>query len=95
MYKISKRIHKIANEYGLIVEPSRKGLHKLDVYNMEGQYIASIGDRRYKDYWMYREEDKNLAKYRQHLYYLRHKKGIEAGYRREVLSAIILWDIRV
>jgi hypothetical protein len=96
MYDIPKKVHKIAKTYGLIVEPSRKGQHKIDVYDIEGKYIASIGHKKYKDYWIYKEENgKEYAMYRRELYYKRHEKGIDAGYRKELLSALLLWDIRV
>lgn len=93
MYTISKGIHKLADEYGLVVEPSRKKFYKLDVYNVEGKYITSIGDRRYKDFWIYKkEEGLPYAEYRRAAYYNRHSAGIEHGYKREVLSWILLWN---
>ena len=96
MYTISKGIHRIANTYGLVVEPSRKGNYKLDVYNIKGKYITSIGDNRYKDYWIYRKEKgQEYADFRRELYFIRHQRGIEQAHTREVLSALLLWAIEV
>ena len=95
MYTISKGIYKLAKDYGLIVEPSRKK-YKLDVYNIEGKYITSIGDIKYKDYWMYKKEvGSAYALHRRELYFIRHRNGIERGYTRELLNALLLWGIPV
>ena len=87
MYDISPRIYTIAKRYGLEVFPSTKKYKKLDVYN-NGDYIASIGDIRYKDYHMYlKQNGKAFAEERARLYYIRHKKDTV----KERLAKLLLW----
>ena len=61
MYDISKQTYRIAKRYGLEVYPSEKRFKKIDVY-CAGDFIASIGDSRYKDYYVYlKESGKSVA----------------------------------
>lgn len=76
-----------AKKLGVTIKPSTKGNYKLDVYQ-DNKYLTSIGDRRYKDYILYREErGEDYANERRRLYKLRHKKE---GVRGQLASAI-LW----
>jgi hypothetical protein len=87
MYDISKRTYTVARRYGLVVVPSTRKNKKLDVYK-NNQFLASIGDSRYKDRHMYLKQDgKAIADERTRLYYLRHKQDT----LKENLSKILLW----
>ena len=87
MYDISKQTYRIAKRYGLEVYPSTKLHKKIDVY-CAGDFIASIGDNRYKDYYVYlKESGKRVAQERARLYYLRHKKDS----MKERLAKLLLW----
>lgn len=87
MYLIKPYHLEQAKKLGLTIKPSTKGNYKLDVYQ-DNKYLTSIGDRRYKDYILYREErGEDYANERRRLYKLRHKKE---GIRGQLASAI-LW----
>ena len=87
MYDISKQTYRIAKRYGLEVHPSEKRFKKIDVY-CDNKYIASIGDSRCKDYYIYlKENGKSVAQERARLYYLRHKKDS----LKERLAKLLLW----
>ena len=87
MYDISKQTYRIAKRYGLEVHPSEQRFKKIDVFS-RGNYIASIGDSRYKDYYVYlKENGKSVAQERARLYYLRHKKDS----LKERLAKLLLW----
>jgi len=88
MYQIKKHHLQQAKKLGVTIQPSRKGSFKLDIYK-DGKYLASIGDRRYKDYVMYKEErGETYANERKKLYHIRHQndKGVKG-----FLSRAILW----
>ena len=87
MYDISKQTYTIAKRYGLEVHPSEKRFKKIDVFS-RGNYIESIGDNRYKDYYVYlKESGKSVAQERARLYYLRHKNDSI----KERLAKLLLW----
>jgi hypothetical protein len=87
MYEISKGSFKIAKQYGLQIEPSTRKNKKIDVYK-QGEYVASIGDSRFKDFHVYSKENgKAYANERARLYYLRHKNAS----LREQLAKLLLW----
>lgn len=87
MYPIKPYHLEQARKLGLTIKPSTKGHYKLDVFK-DGAYVTSIGDSRYKDYIIYREErGEDYAQERRRLYKLRHKKeGV-----RGMLASAILW----
>ena len=87
MYKIRPYHLQQAQSLGVEIKPSSKKFYKLDVYK-DGKYLTSIGDKRYKDYMLYQEEDPELAEKRRKLYWNRHKK--DNGIRGE-LAKRILW----
>lgn len=88
MYTITPYTKARAKEAGLTVKPSTKRGKKIDVYNSEGQYLASVGAVGYKDYGMYlQEEGKKVAEERRRLYHLRHTKDTLP----ERLASFLLW----
>ena len=87
MYEISPRTFKIAKQYGIEIEPSTRKNKKIDVYK-QGEYVASIGDIRFKDFHLYLKENGTAyANERARLYYLRHQKVSI----KEQLAKLLLW----
>jgi hypothetical protein len=87
MYNIRPYHLQQAAEFDVTIKPSTIKNYKLDVFK-DGKYLTSIGDRRYKDYIMYLEEDgETLANKRRRLYWLRHQKdnGVRGFYARNIL----------
>lgn len=80
-----------ARKLNVIIQPSNKKLYKLDVFTRDGDYITSIGDKRYSDYASYIEEEGiDLANRRRELYHKRHRKDDVEG-TRGFYSLRILW----
>jgi len=86
MYDISKNTYKIAKLNNLDIYPSTKKNKKIDIYR-DGKYLGSIGDSRYKDFYMYLKEDRALAYERRRLYHLRHKGNTF----KERAARLLLW----
>ena len=53
MYHITDYTYERAKEINVIVQPSKRKHKKIDVYNMQGQYITSIGYLSMSDYPTY------------------------------------------
>ena len=87
MYEISKGSFKIAKQYSLQIQPSTRKNKKIDVFK-DGEYVASIGDSRFKDFHLYlKENGKAYANERARLYYGRHQKVS----MKEQLVKLLLW----
>jgi hypothetical protein len=90
MYKISLYTRKKAKKLNVIVLPSEKRNKKIDVYDIYGNLLASIGDPNYLDYPSYLKYcGKKIAEDRRKAYKLRHEndrhiKG-SAGYYADQL----------
>jgi hypothetical protein len=87
MYPIRPYHLQQAKKLGVMIQPSSRGNYKLDVFK-DGEYITSIGHKKYKDYAIYLEEKgKDYADERKRLYHLRHRnEGV-----RGMLASTILW----
>lgn len=82
-----------ARKLGVIIRPSTKGLYKIDIFDKQNNYITSIGNRNYKDYVTYIEEDGlDFAEKRRLLYWQRHRRDIEVEGSRGWFSAMVLWS---
>lgn len=91
MYEITRKQRQLAKELGLTIEPSKKSKYKLDVYH-NGDYLTSIGDINYNDYFVYlREQGQELAEIRRSFYARRHRKDLLK--LRGFLSGRLLWNI--
>lgn len=89
MYSIKKHSYDAAQRLGLIIEPSSKGNFKIDVYDKQGEYICSVGDKRYGDYPSFLESHGiAYARARRNAYHNRHKK--DTGIRGH-LALRLLW----
>jgi hypothetical protein len=75
MYKISLYTRKKAKKLNVIVLPSEKKNKKIDVYDIYGNLLASIGDANYLDYPSYLKYcGKKIAEDRRKAYKIRHEK---------------------
>jgi len=75
MYKISLYTRKKAKKLNVIVLPSEKRNKKIDVYDIFGNLLASVGDPNYLDYPSYlRYCGKKIAEERRKAYKIRHEK---------------------
>lgn len=86
--------HKLkARQLGVIIRPSIKAPYKIDVFSRAtGEYITSIGDRRYNDYITYAEnEGYNVAERRRELYHKRHAKTSQVEGSRSYYAKNLLW----
>ena len=86
--------HKLkARQLVVIIRPATKAPYKIDVFSREtGDYITSIGDKRYKDYILYAEQDGfDIAERRRELYHKRHKKDSQVKGSRGYFASQILW----
>jgi hypothetical protein len=87
MYKIKKYSFEQANKNNVIIKPSNRKDKKLDVYDKNNNYLVSVGNKNYKDYPTYLQENKQLAEQRRKLYHARHKnnKGLAGFYASKLL----------
>jgi hypothetical protein len=91
-YKINKRSYENAKELNLKIKPSTNKHKKIDVFNNEGNKIASIGARDYFDYPSYLKINKNLADEKRKLYIARHQKDINNLNSNGYYAFHILWN---
>ena len=91
MYKISDYSKKQAEKLNVTIKPSQKKDKKIDVIK-NGHVIASIGNKNYKDYPTYIQENgKTYADKRRKLYKLRHKNDIHIKNTPGFFAGRILW----
>lgn len=90
MYKINKYSKDRAKELGVEIIPSDNPKKKIDIYK-DGQYIFSIGDINYMDYFMYLQYGKDVADKHRKNYYIRHAKDIKNIGSKGYYAAMILW----
>ncbi len=74
MYSITQYSKEQAKKLNVMIKPSEKKNKKIDVYK-DGEYVVSIGDKRYKDYPTYKKEQgEEIANKRRIAYKKRHEK---------------------
>jgi hypothetical protein len=102
MYQIQPRTFKMATKLGVKVRPSEDPKYKIDVLDYHENYITSIGDKKYKDYTMYLQMEKDgevpkgYADKRREMYWIRHGKEIDKLGKdwegsRSYYSFLLLW----
>ena len=90
-YTITNYSKQKAKEYDVIIKPSKKKNKKIDIYK-DNKLIASIGQKGYKDYGKFLEEDgKEFADTRRKLYKIRHQKNRNIKNTPGYWSDKILW----
>jgi hypothetical protein len=88
MYEILPYSYDRAKELNVIIQPSKTGNYKIDIFDSNGKFITSGGNKDYLDYPHYIEEKGlSYADERRRLYKIRHKKNT----LREHLISYILW----
>lgn len=92
MYSITDYSYNRAKELGVIIKPSTKKDKKIDVFDKNGLYMLSIGDKNYKDYPTYiLEKGKEYADNRRRLYRIRHSKDRKITGSAGFYADKILW----
>lgn len=87
-YEIKQYSKDQAKKLNVVVRPSSKGNFKIDVFKKDGEYITSIGDKRYSDFPTYIESKGiQYANKRRELYRIRHSKdsGERGFYAKHIL----------
>jgi hypothetical protein len=92
-YQITKRQEDNATRENVIIFPADKdSKKKIEVYDEDGLYMFSIGDKRYKDYDIYlKEKGKQYADNRRRLYKIRHEKTRHKKGTPSYFADRILW----
>ena len=96
MYRILTNQRKAAKKLGVTIRPSTRSNKKIDVYK-NGLKVASIGDVRYKDYWIYKREEaqgkvpKGTAQQRKQMYRARHGQECNLVGTPGYYACRILW----
>jgi hypothetical protein len=96
MYRILTEQRQAAKRLGVTIRPSTLKNKKLDVYK-NGFKIASIGDIRYNDYWIYKRLEKQgkaapgTANERRELYKIRNAQDCAATGTPGYYACKILW----
>ena len=76
MYNITDYTKQRAKELNVIVKPSKNKGKKIDVFDMKGNKLVSIGAAGYMDYPNYiKSRGKAYADDRKRLYLIRHSKN--------------------
>jgi len=92
MYLILPYSYKKAKELNVLIIPSKKLNKKIDVLDLNHNYICSIGDVRYNDFPNYiKKYGINYALERRRLYFLRHHKESDIYGTPSFFSRRILW----
>lgn len=90
MYEITQYSKDQAKKLNVVIKPSSRKNKKIDVYK-DGEYVVSIGDKRYKDYPTYMKEDKELANKRREAYKKRHAKDRNVPNTAGYYADRLLW----
>ena len=92
MYKITDYSYNQAKKLNVNIKPSTKANFKIDIYDIAGNLITSIGHKDYKDYPTYlKENGKDYAEERRKLYKKRHEKDRSIKGSRGYYADKILW----
>lgn len=92
MYKITDYSYNQAKKLNVNIKPSNKSNYKIDIYDIAGNLITSIGHKDYKDYPTYlKENGKEYAEERRKLYKKRHEKDRNIKNSRGFYADKILW----
>jgi len=94
MYKITRFQRYLANRLNVDIKPSTKRCYKIDIFDKEGNYLTSVGDKRYNDWFTFVETvGYDYAERRKELYLKRHKKDIAVVGSRGFFAQQLLWPI--
>ena len=91
-YKIQPYSFIQAKNLKVIIKPSKHKNKKVDVYNSNGELLASVGHPAYSDYPTYvKDKGREYANERRRLYHLRTKKAAEKVGSAAYFALNILW----
>ena len=91
-YVITDYSYNQAKKLNLIIKSSKNKGKKIDVYDIDHNFLHSIGDIMYNDYPSYLSTyNKQYADESSRLYHIRNKKGIDIVNSKQYLSANLLW----
>ena len=89
MYKIKQYSLDKALQANIQIQPSQTGNFKIDCFDQKGNFLASIGDKRYSDFPTFMEEKgEAFALKKRDLYWKRHQNDSKI---RGQLAKLILW----
>jgi hypothetical protein len=92
-YTIDPQAFKNAEKLGVTIKKSTEKNKKLDVFDKDGEKLATIGDVRYMDYRSYMKmEGKPFADERRRLYKIRHEKTRKVKGSPSYFADKILWN---
>lgn len=93
MYDISQYSKDKARELGVKIKPSTNKSKKIDVYDLNGKFIVSIGSISYSDYRNYiKTRGQKYADERRRLYYLRHHNDLKKIGSAGFFAWELLWN---
>ena len=73
-----------AKKLGVDVRSSTRKNKKLDVFDLDGKRLASIGDKRYEDYLTHGDQERR-KRYKARHEKTRHKKGTPSYFADKIL----------
>ena len=90
-YMIKQYTKKQAKKLGVSVKPSTNPKKKIDVFDKDGNKIASVGAIGYNDYPTYLETDKKIAEKKRRAYKARHEKDRNIKNTNGFYADKLLW----
>ena len=90
-YQIKQYTKKQAKKLGVSVKPSTNPKKKIDVFDKDGNKIASVGAIGYNDYPTYLETDKKIAEKKRRAYKARHEKDRNIKNTNGFYADKLLW----
>ena len=91
-YVIKERTKRLAEKLNVQVRPSKLKGKKLDVYDLRGNKLASIGAAGLGDYPTYLLTDKALAEKKRTAYIARHAKDLSVVGSPGFFAFRLLWS---
>jgi hypothetical protein len=93
MYDIKNRTYRIAKDLDVFIFPSEDEKHKIDIYDLNGCFMFSVGDIRYMDYPSYIEQfGTEYANKRRALYVKRHAAEVDKIGSKGWFAFKLLWS---
>jgi hypothetical protein len=91
-YTIKNYTKQRAKELGVVVKPSTRKGKKIDVFDKEGNKLASVGALGYGDYPTFMQnEGKQFAEQKRKNYKIRHQKDRTKKYSNGWFADNLLW----
>lgn len=91
-YIITEHTKQQAKKLDVEIKPSTNKKKKIDVFDKDGNKIASIGATGYKDYPTYLKEDKQIAEQKKTAYKKRHYNNRKVKGSNGYYADVLLWS---